>query len=311
MKCLICYKTLDNSEKDYHEKCLKKEFGLKQIPTIDINEKELKTHAKKIIEANIAITGVQPKLSLWLEETKQKTRFTIVDNKSNFIIKPQSDMYETLPENEDLAMHLASEFGISTAKHCLIKLATGNLAYITKRFERTKKGKLACEDLCQLSEVLTEYKYRGSYEKAGKIIKKYSSQAGFDVLNFFELVLFNYIIGNADLHLKNFSMIEDELGGFVLSPSYDLVSTFLVIKDETEQMSLTINGKKNKITKKDFDALAKNLSINEKQKENIYKKFLTKNNNIEWWIKNSFLSETQKGKFLELIDEQINSLTNK
>ena len=310
MKCLICYKTLDNSEIDYHEKCLKKGFGLKQIPLIDVDEKELKTYAKKIIEANIAITGVQPKLSLWLEETKQKTRFTIVDSKSNFIIKPQSDMYETLPENEDLAMHLASEFGISTAKHCLIKLASGSLAYITKRFERTKNGKLACEDLCQLSEVLTEYKYRGSYEKAGRIIKKYSSQAGFDVLSFFELVLFNFIIGNADMHLKNFSMMEDELGGFVLSPSYDLVSTSLVIKDETEQMSLTINGKKNRITRKDFDALAKSLDINKKQKENIYKKFLTKNNNIEWWIKNSFLSETQKVKFIELIDSQINLLTS-
>jgi len=309
MKCLICYKTLDNSETDYHEKCLKKEFGLKRMPSIDINEKELKTHAIKLLEANVAITGVQPKLSLWLEESKQNIRFTIVDNKSNFIIKPQSDLYETLPENEDLAMHLASEFGISTAKHSLVKLATGNLAYITKRFERTTEGKLACEDLCQLSEVLTEYKYRGSYEKVGKIIKQYSSQAGFDVLNFFELVLFNYIIGNADLHLKNFSMMEDEFGGFVLSPSYDLVSTFLVIKDETEQMSLTINGKKNRITRKDFDVLAKNLGINEKQKENIYKKFLTKNNNIEWWIKNSFLSETQKGKFLEFIDTQINSLT--
>ncbi len=112
MKCLICYKPLDNSETDYHEKCLKKEFGLKQMPLVNINEKELKVYAKKIIEANIAITGVQPKLSLWLEESKQNIRFTIVDNKSNFIIKPESKVYETLPENEDLCMHLAVEFGI-------------------------------------------------------------------------------------------------------------------------------------------------------------------------------------------------------
>lgn len=118
MKCLICYKALDNSETNYHQKCLKKEFGLKQMPSIDINENELKSYAKKLLEANIAITGVQPKLSLWLEEGKKKIRFTIVDNKSNFIIKPHSDVYETLPENEDLIMHLASEFGIKTAKHC-------------------------------------------------------------------------------------------------------------------------------------------------------------------------------------------------
>jgi serine/threonine-protein kinase HipA len=115
MKCLICYKPLDKSEMDYHKKCLKKEFGLKQMPSININEKELKKYAKELIEANIAITGVQPKLSLWLEESKQNIRFTIVDNKSNFIIKPQSEVYQSLPENEDLCMHLASELNISTA----------------------------------------------------------------------------------------------------------------------------------------------------------------------------------------------------
>ncbi len=310
MKCLICYKSIDSSETDYHTKCLKKEFGLKQFPSININEKELKTYAIALIEANIAITGVQPKLSLWLEESKQNIRFTIVDNKSNFIIKPQSNVYETLPENEDLSMHLASEFGIKTAKHCLIKMPSGKLAYITQRFERIKEKKLACEDLCQLTETLTEHKYRSSYERAGKTIRKYSSQSGFDALSFFELVLFSYITGNADMHLKNFSMLEDVNGGFTLSPAYDLISTFLVIKNETEQMGLTINGKKNRIKRKDFDSLAKNLSLNEKQKENSYQKFLTKNKNIGWWIENSFLPKIQKEKLQELIDTRIKILTS-
>jgi serine/threonine-protein kinase HipA len=247
------------------------------MPLIDINEKELKSYAKNLIEANIAITGVQ-----------QNIRFTIIDNKSNFIIKPQNEIYKYLPENEDLCMHLASEFGIRTAKHSLVKLPSGSFAYITKRFDRINEEKLACEDLCQLTETLTEHKYRGSYEKVGKTIRQFSTQSGFDVINFFELVLFNFIIGNADMHLKNFSMLETEYGDFSLSPSYDLISTHLVIKGETEQMSLTINGKKNKISKNDFDTLASNLLLNEKQKENIYKKFLTKNSNVEWWIKNSF-----------------------
>ena len=302
MKCLICYKSLDKSEMDYHKKCLKKEFGLKQMPSTNINEKDLKEYAKELIEANIAITGVQPKLSLWLEESKQNIRFTIVDNKSNFIIKPQSEVYQFLPENEDLCMHLASELNIQTAKHSLIKLSSGNLAYITQRFDREKDGKLASEDLCQLTETLTEHKYRGSYEKTGKIINKYSSQPGFDTLNYFELVLFSFIIGNADMHLKNFSMLENVDSNFTLSPAYDLLSTFLVIDNEDEQLSLTINGKKNKVKLKDFDILAKSLSLSEKQKENIYQNFIKKEKNIEWWIANSFLPKNQKEILQNLID---------
>ncbi len=311
MKCLICYKPLDKSEKDYHKKCLKKEFGLNQMPLIDIDETKLKNYAKNLIESNIAITGVQPKLSLWLENSKQNIRFTIVDNKSNFIIKPQSKIYKHLPENEDLCMHLASELKIKTAKHSLVRLPSGNLAYITQRFDRKNDKKLASEDLCQLSETLTEHKYRASYEKIGKIIRKYSTHYGFDVLNYFELVVFNFIIGNADMHLKNFSMIEDFDGSFTLSPAYDLLSTFLVIENEDEQMCLTINGKKNKIKLQDFDILASNLSLNEKQKQNIYQKFIKKEKSIKWWIKNSFLPENHKEKLQNLIDIRMKILNTK
>ncbi|NOZ47096.1 MAG: HipA domain-containing protein [Chlorobi bacterium] len=308
MKCLICYKPLDKSEIDYHKKCLKKEFDLKQMPSINIDEKELKRYAKQLIEANIAITGVQPKLSLWLEESKQNDRFTIIDSKSNFIIKPQSEIYQSLPENEDLCMHLASELNIQTAKHSLIKLSSKKLAYITQRYDRVEDKKLASEDLCQLTETLTGRKDKSSYEKAGKIIIKYSSQPGFDALSYFELVLFSFIIGNADMHLKNFSMLENIDGSFTLSPAYDLISTFLVIKDEDEELMLHINGKKNKIKLKDFDALAKNLSLNEKQKENIYQKFLKKENNIKWWIENSFLPENHKEKLQILINTRLKML---
>lgn len=311
MKCLICYKLLDKVEVGYHKKCLKKEFGLKEMPTININENELKNYAKELIEANIAITGVQPKLSLWLEESKQNIRFTVVDNKSNFIIKPQSEIYQFLPENEDLCMHLASELGIKTAKHSLIQLPSKNLAYITQRFDRKKGKKLASEDLCQLSETLTEHKYRGSYEKTGRIIQKYSSQSGFDTLSYFELVLFSFIIGNADMHLKNFSMLENIDKQFTLSPAYDLLSTFLVLDNEDEQMSLTINGKKNKIKIRDFDLLGKSLKLTAKQIENSYQKFLMKEKKIIWWVENSFLPKNQIEKLQTLIKQRMKMLTKK
>lgn len=305
MKCLICYKPLTPTETDYHPKCVARVFGLKQMPAFDIDEKQLSDYAKQIIGASKAITGVQPKLSLWLEKTKENIRFTIIDDKSNYIIKPQSETYLSLPENEDLCMHLANELGIDVATHSLIRLKSGKLAYITKRFDREETTKIACEDLCQLTETLTEHKYRGSYEKMGKTIKQYSTQAGLDVLHYFQLVLFSFISGNADMHLKNFSMIEKNDGTFCLSPAYDLVSTQLVIKDETEQMSLNLNGKKNKISRKDFDALGLNLQLTEKQMQNCYHLFIDGLERLHWWIDHSFLPTEHKNDFKKMVSKRI------
>lgn len=308
MNCLLCYKPLAKDENDYHAKCVASVFGLKQIPLIDIDENKLTTYAKEIISANTAITGVQPKLSLWLEESKKNIRFTIVDDKSNYIIKPQSETYQSLPQNEDVCMHIANALGIETATHGLVRLPSGSLAYITKRFERDGTNKLACEDLCQLTETLTEHKYRSSYEKTGKAINQYSTQKGLDALRYFELVVFSYISGNADMHLKNFSMLEKKEGIFSLSPAYDLVSTILVIKNESEQMSLTLNGKKNKLTKKDFNTLALSLSLTEKQVQNCYQLFLKKLETAIWWIDNSFIPIEQKELFKQLISSRIQLL---
>lgn len=308
MKCLICYKQLTPPETDYHLKCITSVFGLKQMAEFDIDEKKLIDYAKKIVGANKAITGVQPKLSLWLEKTKKIVRFTIVDDKSNYIIKPQSETYLSLPENEDLCMHLANELGIEVAIHSLVRLKSGSLAYITKRFDRDETNKISCEDLCQLTETLTEHKYRGSYEKVAKTLKQYSTQSGLDVLNFFQLVLFSFISGNADMHLKNFSMLEKEDGTFCLSPAYDLVSTHLVIKGETEQMSLNLNGKKNKISRKDFDALGLKLQLTEKQIQNCYNLFIDSLDKINWWIENSFLPTGHKNDLKKIVSERIELL---
>jgi serine/threonine-protein kinase HipA len=275
------------------------------MPEFDIDEKNLSDYAKKIIGANKAITGVQPKLSLWLEETKKSIRFTIVDDKSNYIIKPQSETYLCLPENEDLCMHLANALGIEVAKHSLVRLKSGKLAYLTKRFDRDETNKISCEDLCQLTETLTEHKYRGSYEKVGKTIAQYSTQSGLDILNYFQLVLFSFISGNADMHLKNFSMMEKKDGTFCLSPAYDLVSTHLVIQGEEEQMSLNLNGKKNKISRKDFDALGLNLKLTEKQIQNCYNLFIDSLDKLNWWIDNSFLPTENINDLKKMISERI------
>ncbi len=311
MNCLLCYKPLTLDEVDYHIRCITNIFGLKQMPELDIDEKKLSDYAKRIVGANNAITGVQPKLSLWLEESKKNMRFTIVDDKSNYIIKPQSETYISLPENEDLCMHLAAELGIEVATHGLVRMKSGRLAYITRRFDRNKTTKIASEDLCQLSESLTEHKYRGSYEKAGKTIRQFSTQPGLDMLRYYQLVLFSFITGNADMHLKNFSMLEREDGTFSLSPAYDLVSTYLAIKNEPEQMSLNLNGKKNELSKKDFDNLGSNLLLNEKQIYHCYKSFADNSGKIHWWIDNSFLTFEQRDLLKKLVSKRIELLNPK
>lgn len=305
MKCLLCYQALLEDQVDFHEKCLVKTFGFKKTPFIEIDPEELAQYALKIIQKNTAITGVQPKLSLWLTKGIKDIRFTVVDQKSNYIIKPQSQSYTALPENEDLCMHLAKHFGIETATHGLVRMSNGDFAYITKRFDRNLETKFSCEDLCQLTETLTEHKYRGSYEKTGKTIQKWSTQSGLDTINYFKLVVFCYVIGNADMHLKNFSMLEGLDGQFAISPCYDLVSTILVIKNENEQMALTVNGRKNKITKQDFEALGNQLSLTEKQIENVFQLFVKNLDASIWWMENSFLPKEHKNKIIKTVTKRI------
>ncbi len=312
-KCLYCYQALNENELDFHTPCAKRMFGTKQAPIIDFNLKELEELAKQIVIKSVAVTGVQPKLSLEIEKDKRElSRLTIVGLHGNFILKPPSPEYKELPQNEDLTMHLASLVKIKTAQHCLIRLASGELAYITKRFDRNKNDKIALEDFCQLTENLTEHKYRGSIEKVAKITEKFTTNKGFEILRLFELVIFCYLTGNADMHLKNFALLENTLGEYELSPAYDLVSTALVIQDDKEESALTINGKKNRLNKKDFDVLASSMEINSKVLERIYAKFEAA---LPVWIdfiNQSFLTKTMQKNYIELLkSKHFNFFENK
>lgn len=140
-----------------------------------------------------------------------------------------------MPEVEDLTMHLSELIGIKTAEHLLIKLRFGELAFISKRFDRLKSEKLHLEDMAQITEKLTERKYSNPMEKVGKAILKHSDYAGNDVIRFFQLTLFCFITGNADMHLKNFSLLTNLDGKIILSPAYDLLSTKILYKELIEQ----------------------------------------------------------------------------
>lgn len=308
-KCLYCYQPLKEDEKDFHSPCAKKMFGTAQLPIIDFDSKHLEDLAKQIIVKSVAVTGVQPKLSLDLEKHKgEPSRLTIVGLSGDYILKPASKEYAELPENEDVTMHLAELVRIKTAKHTLVCLHSGDLAYLTQRFDRNKGKKIAVEDFCQLSENLTEHKYRSSVEKIGKLAYQFTTNKGFEAQRLFELVLFSYLTGNADMHLKNFSLIENALGEYEFSPAYDLLSTALVILDDKEESALTINGKKAKLKRDDFNALAASLKINEKALSAIYNRF---DKILPKWItliQQSFLSPKMQEDYIELITKRHRNL---
>lgn len=306
--CLFCYQPLAENEQEFHATCSKKIFGQPTPPALPYSEEDLEPLAREVIQRQTAVTGVQAKLSLHISgNSKEGTarRFTIVGLWGGYILKPPNASYPQLPEVEDVTMHLAQIAGIKTAPHSLIRLKSGSLAYITKRIDRTRKGKLAMEDMCQLTERLTEDKYHGSYEQIGKTIQKHSVTPGLDVVNFFELILFSFLTGNADMHLKNFSLLEQPGIGMTLSPAHDLVNTNLVNPTDIEEMALTLNGRKKKLKKQDFLAAMTTLKVNEKQQENIFNK-MTKA--LPKWmelIDRSFMSDGFKKQYKSIIKERI------
>ncbi len=303
-RCLYCYEKLSKAAHDYHAACSRKFFGGSMPPLLPYSENEMYKLGEQVIRNQSAVTGVQPKLSLDIEKQKNREipqRFTIVRLWGSYILKPPLELYPNLPELEDVTMHLAAASGIETVPHSLIRLSSGSLAYITKRIDRTKKEKLHMEDMCQLTERLTEHKYKGSYEQIGKAILKYSSNPLLDVVNFFEQLVFSYLTGNADMHLKNFSLIKKPEVGWTLSPAYDLVPTALVVEGDTEEMALSLNGKKRNISVSDIKSAMDKCRIPGKAMDNIFMKF--KGIESKWIevIQNSFLPEKLKASYSKLI----------
>lgn len=312
-QCLFCYRPLAENELDFHGICSKKIFGQPTPPALPYSEADLEPLAKEVIQTQTAVTGVQAKLSLHISKNNhdgKDKRFTIVGLWGGYILKPPSPLYQQLPEVEDVTMHLASVAKIKTAPHSLVRLTSGNLAYITKRIDRVKKGKLAMEDMCQLTQRLTEDKYLGSYEQIAKAIQKYSVTSGLDVVNFFELVLFSFLTGNADMHLKNFSLLEQPGLGMVLSPAYDLVNTVLVNPADDEEMALSLNGKKKKLKKRDFVAAMNTLKLDEKQQENIFTKMETAKSKWMHQIEISFMSDNFKTQYKQIVTERFERIYN-
>lgn len=301
-KCLYCYRPLNAGEVDFHPACAKKFFGTKVVPSLDYTLREIDSLASKVIEEQTSLTGVQPKLSLHLNKHEGSQRLTIVGLWGGFIMKPQTESYPQLPEVEDLTMHLAEIAKIDVVPHTLMRMADGSLCYVTRRIDRTSKGeKIAMEDFCQLTERQTEYKYKSSYEAIGKAIMRYSSVPKMDLTNFMEMLLFSWIVGNNDMHLKNFSLYEPKEGKPRLTPAYDMLSAAIVNPSDKEELALTLNGKKSKIKADDFIKAASTLGLPENVMPNLFAKYKALVEKFITCIMESFLSQELKDAYVELI----------
>lgn len=308
-KCLYCYRQLDNGEKDFHAKCAKKFFGTEKVPVLDYTCEDLERLAIQAIKVQTSLTGVQPKLSLHLNEHDGSQRLTIVGLWGGFICKPQTLQFELMPETEDLTMHLAELARIDVVPHTLMRMADNSLCYLTKRVDRLSNGeKVAMEDMCQLTERQTEHKYKSSYERIAKAIVQYSSMPKMDVTNFFEVILFSWITGNNDMHLKNFSLYESIDGIIRLTPAYDMLNAVILNPKDDEELALTLNGKKKKLKRLDFISSGVIMGVEQKTIERLIQKYVKLLPKIEEIIDRSFLNDELKDKYRTLIRERIDRL---
>jgi serine/threonine-protein kinase HipA len=311
MNCLCCGKPLNLEEeiRGWHKKCVKRFFGTSVIPNIEIDEQ---TFARLTVESTNkghTIPGVQKKLSLQLTSEGNNSRLTLVNYPTGYILKPQVKEFQSLPEAEHLVMRMADVYGISTVPHALIK-GNGSFAYITKRidriFEKEEIKMLAMEDFCQLDLRLTQDKYKGSYERCSKIIRRYSAREMLDMTELFMRLVFSFLSGNSDMHLKNFSLIETAEGNgkYVLSPAYDLLPVNIIMPEDKEQFALTINGRKTNIRRKDFMIFANECKIPENSAEKMINRLISMKPTFISMCKDSLLPEDLKERFEALIEER-------
>ena len=307
MNCLSCGKPLRAPEPSgWHKACIRRFYGTNEIPEVSIDGETLEQLALESTKKGYTIPGVQKKLSMHLSDGK-KPRLTIVNHPTGYILKPQVKEFETLPEAEQLAMTMADRAGIATVPHALIRV-NDSFAYITRRIDRmfgkdAKVKMLAMEDFCQLNLRLTQDKYRGSCERCAKVITRYSSRRGLDLTELLMRLVFSFLIGNSDMHLKNFSLIEtaENSRQHILSPAYDLLPVNVMMPEDQEQFALPMNGKKTNLCRKDFLVFADSCGIPQNAAENIINRLLRIQPLFVQLCEESLLSREMKQQMLKLM----------
>jgi serine/threonine-protein kinase HipA len=304
-KCLYCYEPL-NGEKDFHKKCSQEFFGTSIPPVIPYSIDQMAELAKDVVGRSVTVPGVQAKLSMSLVKATREnsdSRLTVVGALGgNYIFKPPSEKYPEMPQNEHVTMRIAEASNISVVPSSLIRLASGELSYITRRVDRTEDGhKIHMLDMFQITEAFD--KYKSSMEKVGKALHNYSQNTMLDKILYFELSVFCFLTGNNDMHLKNFSMIR-RASGWVLAPAYDLLNVAIILPDDKEEIALTLEGKKKKLSRENFIKLGQNLDLTDKQIEVVFKRMIKIKPIAVGWIEKSFLSEDMKAAYKKTLESK-------
>jgi serine/threonine-protein kinase HipA len=276
-------------------------IGLNDLPyTASELRREAANRAKKL-----SIQGVQPKLSASISIVDQE--FKVVDQFGTYIIKPQNDIFPELSENEDLTMRMAKVLGINVPFHGMVYGKDGSLSYFIKRFDRYGKGKkYATEDFAQLTGNTRDTKYRFSMEKLVPVIEEFCTFPVVEKVEFFKRIVFCFVTGNEDMHLKNFSLITKN-GKTTLAPAYDLLNSSIAIKSPEEEIALTLKGKKSNLKASDFtDYYAKEqLQLNEKTIETILQDMFQAKQKWKDLISISFLSDGMKEKYSQILEHRL------
>jgi serine/threonine-protein kinase HipA len=274
--------------------------GLRDLP---FTAQELRREAAARSE-KMSIQGVQPKLSAQLNIKDQQ--FDFVDRGGRYILKPQTADYQEVPENEDLTMRFAHVSGIEVPLHGLLYGRDRQLNYFIRRFDRVgRNDKVHVEDFAQLAGLSRETKYRSSMEQVVGLIDKYCTFPAVERLKLFRLILFCFLIGNEDMHLKNFSIIYrgDVIG---LSPAYDLLNTTIALPHPEEELALPLNGKKNKLKRMDLvDYFGQNrLRLTSRLIDKVMLELKQARTTWEQLLAVSFLSEQMKEKYLSVLEDR-------
>lgn len=300
-RCPITYEPCDGLYSEKGLKLLSRRLtGLEELPfTVEELRREAAARSDKM-----SIQGVQPKLSARLNIKEQ--RFDLVDRGGRYILKPQIADYPEVPENEDLTMRFARMVGIKVPLHGLLYGSDRQLTYFIRRFDRVgRNDKVHVEDFAQLAGLSRETKYRSSMEKVAGLIDRYCTFPAVEKLRLFRLTLFCFLVGNEDMHLKNFSIIyRDDV--ITLAPAYDLINTTIALPHPEEELALPLNGKKNRMKQQDIvDYFGRNrLQLATRVIDKVLQEL--KQSRVTWekLLAASFLSEEMKEKYFHVLEDR-------
>ena len=295
--CYVCLKG-GADENCYHSKCATSLFGSTTIPKLGVELGKMHTAALAMV-GKASLSGVQKKISVNISADRETLQ--VASGKGFYILKPPTDTYPSLPQNEHITMQLAKLSGLRVGEFGLICIEDNGLGFLTKRFDRNNDGsKVHQEDFCQLSELPPSAKYDGSGEHCAKIINRFASEPGIELLRLFEHLVFSWWVGNGDLHLKNLSLMVDRDGIVKLTPAYDLVSTMLVIPDDP--LAMPICGRDKKFQRSTWLKFAAYCGIADKAAIRVLDRQANVVSNAITLIQRSFLPEAMKEDLRKIVE---------